>query len=89
MGFGNYNTQIEALNDAIVPWATEKNSTESPIWIVDQYTGFNGQTDLRDGIHPNAAGDKKMADVWYPALVHAFEVANADKEAVVAREFVA
>lgn len=87
MGLGNFNTQIEALNKAIIPWATEKNSTESPIWVVDQYTGFSS-TDLRDGVHPNASGDDKMVEVWYPALVHAFEVAAADKVAVVAREFV-
>lgn len=66
------------------------NKTESPIWTVDQYTGFSGGSDLRDGVHPNASGDKKMADIWYPALVHAFEVAKADKAAnpkVMAREF--
>jgi hypothetical protein len=89
MGLGNFNSKIEDLNKAIIPWATDKNSTDSPIWVVDQYTGFNGGTDLRDGVHPNAAGDVKMADVWYPALVHAFEVAKADKAAMRAREFVA
>lgn len=89
MGLGSFNNKIQDLNAAIIPWATEKNSTESPIWVVDQYTGFNGGTDLRDGVHPNAAGDEKMTEVWYPALVHAFEVASADKAAKKAREFVA
>lgn len=55
MGFGNYNTQIQNLNKAIIPWAQGLNTTESPIWVVDQYTGFSGTSDLRDGVHPNVS----------------------------------
>jgi hypothetical protein len=55
------------------------NSTASPIWVVDQYTGFNAGSDLRDGVHPNDAGDVKMLNVWYPALVRAFAAARAGK----------
>jgi lysophospholipase L1-like esterase len=73
MGFGNYNTKIQELNRAILPWAQGLNKTESPIWVVDQYTGFNANSDLRDGIHPNDSGDVKMTNVWYPAVVRAFE----------------
>ncbi|KAI1381248.1 carbohydrate esterase family 3 protein [Hypoxylon crocopeplum] len=83
MGFGNYNTQIQNLNKAIIPWAQGLNTTESPIWVVDQYTGFSS-SDLRDGIHPNDAGDTKMMNVWYPAVVNAFQVALADKQAAAA-----
>ncbi|KAI0177983.1 SGNH hydrolase-type esterase domain-containing protein [Pestalotiopsis sp. NC0098] len=79
MGIGSYNTQIQALNKAILPWAVSKNTTESPIWVVDQYTGFSGSSDLRDGVHPNDSGDTKMANVWYPALVNALSVAQASK----------
>ena len=78
MGFGNYNTKIQDLNRAIVPWAQCLNRTESPIWVVDQYTGFSGSADLRDGVHPNDAGDAKMTNVWYPAIVRAFGAAKAD-----------
>lgn len=81
MGIGSYNTQIQALNKAILPWAVSKNTTESPIWVVDQYTGFSGSSDLRDGVHPNDSGDTKMANVWYPALVNALSVAQASKSA--------
>lgn len=79
MGLGSYNTQIQALNKAIVPWAQSKNTTDSPIWVVDQYTGFSGSSDLRDGVHPNDSGDTKMANVWYPALLQALAVAKAEK----------
>ncbi|KAK6212305.1 hypothetical protein LQW54_005437 [Pestalotiopsis sp. IQ-011] len=81
MGIGGYTTQIQALNKAILPWAVSKNTTESPIWVVDQYTGFSGSSDLRDGVHPNDSGDTKMANVWYPALVNALSVAQASKGA--------
>ncbi|KAH7371698.1 SGNH hydrolase-type esterase domain-containing protein [Pyrenochaeta sp. MPI-SDFR-AT-0127] len=82
IGIGNYNTKIQELNRAITPWAVGLNKTESPIWVVDQYTGFSGTADLRDGVHPNDAGDVKMLNVWYPAIVRAFEAAKADKAAI-------
>ncbi|OAL43542.1 SGNH hydrolase [Pyrenochaeta sp. DS3sAY3a] len=86
MGLGNYNAKIQELNKAIIPWATGLNKTESPIWVVDQYTGFSGTSDLRDGVHPNDAGDVKMLNVWYPAVVRAFEAAKAEKAAAALKE---
>jgi hypothetical protein len=81
IGIGSYNTKIQQLNSAIIPWAQGLNKTESPIWVVDQYTGFS-TTDLRDGVHPNDAGDVKMTNVWYPAVVRAFAAAKAEKAAM-------
>lgn len=77
MGMGSYNTKIQDLNKQIPTWASGLNKTESPIWVVDQYTGFSGSSDLRDGVHPNKNGDTKMMNVWYPALVNAFAAAKA------------
>lgn len=70
LGVGSYNTAVTGLNAAIPAWATSHNSTQSPIFLVDQYTGFS-TSDLRDGVHPNANGDAKMAAKWYPAIVQA------------------
>ncbi|KAI1324718.1 carbohydrate esterase family 3 protein [Xylariaceae sp. FL0255] len=78
LNVGTWNTQIQALNAAIPAWAQGLNSTASPIWVVDQYTGFDAATMLRDGVHPNAAGDQQMANVWYPALMNALTVAQAE-----------
>ncbi|KAF2463243.1 SGNH hydrolase [Lindgomyces ingoldianus] len=94
MGTGSYNTKIQDLNKAIIPWATGLNSTDSPIWVVDQYTGFSGSSDLRDGVHPNDSGDTKMMNVWYPALVNALQVIKSARLSerdgeVVERRFVA
>jgi lysophospholipase L1-like esterase len=89
IAIGNFNTKIQQLNTAIVPWAQGLNSTVSPIWVVDQYTGFNAGADLRDGVHPNDAGDGKMLNVWYPALVRAFAAARAGKVVTAGVEFTA
>ncbi|KAI3319320.1 carbohydrate esterase family 3 protein [Xylariaceae sp. AK1471] len=75
-----WDTIIQNLNKAIPTWAQKHSRPESPIWVVDQYHGINS-SDLRDGVHPNLAGDTKMANVWYPALIHALRVAKAEKAA--------
>ncbi|KAF4626427.1 hypothetical protein G7Y89_g11732 [Cudoniella acicularis] len=77
------------LNKAIPAWAVSKNTTQSPIWVVDQYTGFS-TTDLRDGVHPNESGDTKMAAKWYPAIINAINVIEAGNSTVAREvEFVA
>ena len=54
-----------ALATAVPGWAT----TNSPIHVVDQFTGFDPVEDHVDGIHPNARGDSKMARRWADALL--------------------
>jgi lysophospholipase L1-like esterase len=57
-----------ALNNAIPGWAAGKTTAQSPIVVVDQWTGFNTATDTGDGVHPNDSGNQKMSDRWYPAV---------------------
>ncbi|MEV4466145.1 cellulose binding domain-containing protein [Micromonospora echinofusca] len=63
--------RVVALNDAIDAWAAAISTPASPVVVVDQWTGFSTATDTYDGVHPNASGDRKMADRWYPALAEA------------------
>jgi lysophospholipase L1-like esterase len=56
------------FNAAIPAWAAGKTTAQSPITVVDQWTGFNDATDTYDGVHPNDSGNQKMSDRWYPAL---------------------
>ncbi|MFG1749525.1 cellulose binding domain-containing protein [Streptosporangium sandarakinum] len=56
------------FNNAVPAWAAATSTARSPIVVVDQWTGFDTATDTYDGVHPNAAGDRKMSDRWYPAL---------------------
>jgi lysophospholipase L1-like esterase len=59
------------LNAAIPAWAASKSTAASPITVVDLWTGFNTATDTGDGVHPNDAGNQKIASAWYPALTAA------------------
>jgi lysophospholipase L1-like esterase len=59
------------FNNAIPAWAAATTTAQSPITVVDQWTGFSTSTDTYDGVHPNAAGDQKMSDKWYTPLVTA------------------
>jgi lysophospholipase L1-like esterase len=61
--------RVVALNKAIVDWASVHNSTESPITVVDCWTGFDDAKDTNDGVHPNGSGNQKMADAWFDPLV--------------------
>lgn len=63
--------RVVALNAGIDGWAAGRTTAASPVVVVDQWTGFNTATDTYDGVHPNAAGDQKMSDGWYPALTAA------------------
>jgi lysophospholipase L1-like esterase len=63
--------RVVALNQALPAWAAGKSTAESPVVVVDQWTGFNTATDTGDGVHPNDAGIRKISDRWYPALAAA------------------
>ena len=60
-GISAFNAQLPALVSA-------KTSTDSPIVLVDQYTGFDTATMTWDGLHPNAQGESQMADRWLAKL---------------------
>lgn len=60
--------RVVDLNAAIPGWAASRSTAQSPVVVVDQWTGFSTASDTYDGVHPNASGDQKMADRWYAAL---------------------
>ena len=59
---------VTPLNNEIAILAAAKNTAQSPVIVVDQFTGFDAATDTHDDVHPNTAGEQKMADRWYQAL---------------------
>jgi lysophospholipase L1-like esterase len=59
---------VVALDNAIPGWAAGLTTAQSPIVVVDQWTGFDAVGDTVDGVHPNNAGFQKMANRWYPPL---------------------
>jgi lysophospholipase L1-like esterase len=64
--------RVVNFNNAIPAWAAGKTTTQSPITVVDQWTGFSTSADTTDGVHPNSTtGIQKISDRWYPPLVAA------------------
>lgn len=63
--------RVVNLNRAIPAWAASKNLTESPITLVDCFTGYDTARDTGDGVHPNSAGNRRLANSWYGPLVRA------------------
>ncbi|WP_060907612.1 GDSL-type esterase/lipase family protein [Streptomyces scabiei] len=60
--------RVVDFNARIPAWARATSTEDSPVTVVDQWTGFGTATDTYDGVHPNAAGDDKIAARWFPAL---------------------
>jgi lysophospholipase L1-like esterase len=61
--------EVQSLDQAIPGWAAGLTTSQSPVVVVDQWTGFDDATDTAgDGVHPNDAGFAKMAARWYPPL---------------------
>jgi lysophospholipase L1-like esterase len=59
---------IAMLNAKLPALVADKDRAESPLTLVDQYTGFDPSTMTVDGSHPNAIGDSHMADRWFEKL---------------------
>ncbi|NOZ11117.1 MAG: cellulose-binding protein [Gammaproteobacteria bacterium] len=59
---------VAALNEYIPKVATEMNTANSPVILVDQFTGFDASTDTYDAVHPNAMGEEKMAQRWFDGI---------------------
>ena len=59
---------LQALNAQIPALAAAKNTSQSRVIAVDQFTGFSATADLRDEYHPNLFGENKIAAGWYQAL---------------------
>jgi hypothetical protein len=62
------NADVMMLNAAMVPWAAGITTAESPVALVDLFTGINSQTDMSDGVHLNDMGSEIVSDRWFAAL---------------------
>ncbi|WP_322743868.1 PKD domain-containing protein [Methanofollis aquaemaris] len=68
MKFSFYTQYVDAYNAEIPGLVESLDTSQSRVILVDQNSGFNVGTDLRDHLHPNHQGEKKMADRWYEVL---------------------
>lgn len=69
-------TSSEEVNRALVVLNEEIGGLQSldrpgsPVIVVDQFSGYDGVRDNRDGgVHPSASGEAKMAARWMEALL--------------------
>jgi len=75
------DASIPRLNQLLAQLAQKLNQPNSPVMVVDMYSGFNLNTDMqKDKIHPNANGEKKMAERWFNALMSPQMLGNRQSE---------
>jgi hypothetical protein len=58
---------VVTLNADIAVWAPQNSTAQSPVIVVDLYTGLL-PSDFSDGVHLNEVGAQIVADRWYAAL---------------------
>ena len=68
-GYFANTDQVVPLNAQIADLVAESDNARSRVVLVDQFTGFDAVTDMQpDGIHPNIAGETRMAATWFATL---------------------
>lgn len=67
---------VVALNEALPAWAASVTTPRSPVTVVDQWTGFDAAEDTYDGVHPNDAGNRKIADAWFEPVTQLLRAAG-------------
>jgi hypothetical protein len=60
--------RVEALNAALAKLVPLKNTPESPVSLVDCWTGFDTRVDTDDGVHPTQTGNEKLMRCWLAPL---------------------
>lgn len=75
----NNNDELLALNEQIPVLAAEKDLEDSPIIVVDQFSGFSLADDTYDSIHPNSDGENKIAEQWLTSLSEVFTESDLEE----------
>ncbi|MGP4113467.1 extracellular catalytic domain type 1 short-chain-length polyhydroxyalkanoate depolymerase [Streptomyces sp. 4N509B] len=65
---GFFNDRVQAFNSQVPGIVNAAAAEGANVHLVDNYSALT-TADLADGVHPNATGYSKMADVWYEALL--------------------
>lgn len=71
--------KIVDYNYAMEGWVKRTTTAQSPIVLVDMFTGFDYKSMTREGEHPNEQGDVFMADRFFPALKDAMVQKTVEK----------
>ena len=65
------NADVIEFNNALPAWAAGLSTAQSPITLVNQFTGFDVGADTFDRVHPVDSGFRKMAAKFFPAVTAA------------------
>lgn len=76
---------IKALSAKIKEYAPLQSTRDSPVRFVDNFEGYDAKTDTEDGLHPNAAGNEKMATKFLGATRDAIEAVSQYSDGVSER----
>ena len=60
---------VMTLNAAMVPWAAGITTADSPVVLVDLFTGIDQKVDMSDGTHFNTSGSEKVSDRFLAVLL--------------------
>lgn len=63
------NSKIVELNQRITQLVQNTFTAASPVYLVDQYSGFEPSVDTSDGVHPVVHGQYKMSQKWFQAFL--------------------
>jgi hypothetical protein len=80
LGNTEANTKIEGINQGLMFLAANLDQAQSRIILVDQNTGWSISDFTYDGVHPNPAGEERMAQRWYDAFDAFFTPVNVAPE---------
>lgn len=61
---------LNTLNARIPALVFQKSTAQSPVYFVDQFSGYDGVSDNQQllGLHPDESGEKKLAAKWFSAI---------------------
>lgn len=77
------NDELQELNQQIPILAAEKDQENSPVIVVDQFSGFSLSEDTYDSIHPNSDGENKIADRWLESFSELFSESDLSESDLV------
>lgn len=69
---------VKELNTAIASYAPSKSTSTSPVYFVDNASGFDPASDTYDGEHPNDSGNAKIAAKFLKPTQDAIKAASED-----------
>ncbi len=76
----DWNEKVEGINAELVTLASNLDEAQSPIILVDQNSGWSITDHTYDGVHPNLAGEERMAQRWFNAFDAFYSSGNETPE---------